>query len=133
MTENSNGDGERVGPLSPDRLKYDAAGLIPAVIQDSSSGAVLMVGYMNREALQRTIESGRAWFWSRSRQKYWLKGESSGNFLTVCSIHVDCDADALLVKAVPEGEGVVCHTGRYSCFFNLLHRAPDRGDGGQKS
>ena len=67
--------------LPLDQLKYDAAGLIPAVIQDSRSGAVLMVGYMNRESLRRTVESGRVWFWSRSRQKFWLKGESSGNFL----------------------------------------------------
>lgn len=114
-----------------DQLKYDAAGLIPAVIQDNRSSAVLMVGYMNRESLQRTIESGRVWFWSRSRRQFWLKGESSGNFLTVCSIYADCDADALLVKVILEGPGVACHTGRYSCFFNLLHEAePVEGEGG---
>ncbi|HOA35170.1 MAG TPA: phosphoribosyl-AMP cyclohydrolase [Bacillota bacterium] len=116
--------------LPLDQLKYDAAGLIPAVIQDSRSGAVLMVGYMNRESLRRTVESGRVWFWSRSRQKFWLKGESSGNFFTVCSICADCDADALLVKVTLEGSGVACHTGRYSCFFNLLHEAAPAGGEG---
>jgi len=121
---------ENSAALPLDELKYDAAGLIPAVIQDSRSGAVLMVGYMNRESLRRTMESGRVWFWSRSRRQYWLKGESSGNYMTVCSIYADCDADALLVKVTLEGPGVACHTGRYSCFFNLLFEAEAAGEEG---
>lgn len=127
MTDKDMFDDE-TAPLSPEQLKYDSAGLIPAVIQDERSGAVLMVGYMNRESLRRTLEDGRAWFWSRSRSEYWLKGESSGNFLTVCSIHADCDSDTLLVKAIPEGKGVACHTGRYSCFYKPL-TGPGRGGG----
>lgn len=111
-----------------DQLKYDAAGLIPAVIQDNRSSAVLMVGYMNRESLQRTIESGRAWFWSRSRSQFWLKGESSGNFMSVRSIQADCDADTLLVKVIPEGDGVACHTGRYSCFYRPLRDGECAGE-----
>lgn len=127
MTNKSNTNEEKVA-LSPEQLKYDDAGLIPAVIQDNRTGAVLMVGYMNRESLRRTLESGRAWFWSRSRSKYWMKGETSGNFLTVCSIYADCDSDTLLVKAIPEGAGLVCHTGRYSCFFKTLYE-PENADG----
>ncbi|HHW74311.1 MAG TPA: phosphoribosyl-AMP cyclohydrolase [Firmicutes bacterium] len=120
MTGNDNTNGEKIAPLSPDQLKYDDAGLIPAVIQDESTGAVLMVAYMNRESLRRTLEDGRAWFWSRSRKKYWLKGESSGNILTVRSILADCDSDTLLVRVKLEGAGVACHTGRYSCFYKPL-------------
>lgn len=106
--------------LDPDRIKYDAAGLVPAVIQDSRTGAVLMLGYMNREALRRTINSGKVWFWSRSRQVFWLKGETSGNYFTVCEIFGDCDADAILVKVTLKNGGVACHTGEYSCFFTPL-------------
>jgi phosphoribosyl-ATP pyrophosphohydrolase/phosphoribosyl-AMP cyclohydrolase len=120
-------DEETNAVLLPEQLKYDAAGLIPAVIQDNRNGAVLMVGYMNRESLQRTLESGRVWFWSRSRRQFWLKGESSGNFFTVCSIYADCDSDALLVKVIPEGAGVACHTGRYSCFFKPLFKQENTG------
>lgn len=125
--KNISAEGSTAVP-SPDQLKYDAAGLIPAVIQDHRSGAVLMVGYMNRESLQRTIESGRVWFWSRSRRQFWLKGESSGNFLTVCSIYADCDSDALLVKVILEGPGVACHTGRYSCFYQPLFEQDHPGE-----
>lgn len=127
MTKNeTTGDGG--GPITPEQLEYDAAGLIPAVIQDDRTGAVLMVAYMNRESLRRTLAEGRAWFWSRSRQQYWLKGESSGNILTVRSIHADCDCDTLLVKVLLEGAGVACHTGRYSCFYRPLCRE-DRAPG----
>ncbi len=101
-------------------LCYNSAGLVPAVLQDTQTGVVLMVAYMNSEALRRTLESGRAWFWSRSRQVYWMKGESSGNILEVRSIYYDCDADTLLLKVIPRGPGVACHTGRYSCFFSPL-------------
>lgn len=95
-------------------LKYDASGLICAVIQDSRTGRVLMVGYMDEVALQRTRRCGRVTFWSRSRRQYWCKGETSGNFLQVESIQVDCDGDALLIQAIPAGP--TCHTGSTSCF-----------------
>lgn len=107
-------------PLNPGDLKYDQNGLLPAVIQDFRNNAVLMVGYMNDEAVRRTINSGKVCFWSRSRQEYWVKGETSGNFFEVKSMHADCDADTLLVKVAPLGPGLACHTGRYSCFFNTL-------------
>ncbi|RMF58767.1 MAG: bifunctional phosphoribosyl-AMP cyclohydrolase/phosphoribosyl-ATP diphosphatase HisIE [Calditrichaeota bacterium] len=89
-------------------------GLAPAVIQDARTGRVLMLGYMNEEALQQTRESGRVTFFSRSRQKLWTKGETSGNFLLVESIQIDCDGDALLIKVHPTGP--VCHTGADTCF-----------------
>lgn len=101
-------------------LNYNSAGLVPAVLQDARTGVVLMLAYMNAEALRRTLESGRAWFWSRSRQVYWMKGESSGNVLVVRAIYYDCDADTLLLKVIPQGAGVACHTGRYSCFYSPL-------------
>ncbi len=129
MTEKSNlniDEGE-AAPLTPAQLKYDAAGLIPAVIQDERTGAVLMVAYMNEESLRRTIAGGRACFWSRSRSEFWVKGESSGNFMTVRSIHADCDSDTLLVRVIPEGDGLACHTGRYSCFYKPLHQATGAG------
>ena len=94
-------------------------GLITAVIQDYVSGRVLMVGYMNEEAFRRTVESGFATFYSRSRKKLWLKGESSGHRLVVKEIATDCDADALLVKVEALGPGV-CHEGYQSCFFRKL-------------
>lgn len=98
-----------------DTLKYDANGLIPAVIQDASNGQVLMVGYMNRESLQRTVETGLCTFWSRSRQQFWVKGETSGHVQRVKRILVDCDGDALVIQV--EQVGVACHTGHRSCFF----------------
>ena len=112
--------GHELKPYNSGDLKYDNSGLIPAVIQDFRNNAVLMVGYMNDEAVERTISSGKVCFWSRSRQEYWVKGETSGNYFEVKSILTDCDADALLVKVIPLGPGVACHTGRYSCFFNAL-------------
>ncbi len=99
----------------PDGLKYDEKGLIPAVIQDWKSGDVLMVAYMNGESLKRTVESGFTWFWSRSRKKFWQKGETSGNVQHVREIRYDCDMDTLLVKV--EQTGPACHTGERSCFF----------------
>jgi len=96
-----------------------SGGLITAVIQDYSSGRVLMVGFMNEEAFRKTVESGFATFWSRSRQKLWLKGESSGHRLLVKEIAVDCDCDAVLVKVDAQGPGV-CHEGYESCFFRRL-------------
>ncbi|HZU25382.1 MAG TPA: phosphoribosyl-AMP cyclohydrolase [Bryobacteraceae bacterium] len=94
-------------------------GLIPAVIQDAASGRVLMVGFMNDEAFRRTVESGYATFFSRSRNKLWLKGESSGHRLVVKEISTDCDMDAVLVKVEALGPGV-CHEGYESCFFRTL-------------
>jgi phosphoribosyl-AMP cyclohydrolase len=111
---------EEPQPLELKQLKYDQNGLIPAVIQDSKTGAVLMVGYMNEEAVRRTINNRKVCFWSRSRREYWVKGETSGNYFELKSIAADCDADALLVKVIPLGPGLACHTGRYSCFFNAL-------------
>lgn len=96
-----------------------SGGLVTAVIQDHSSGRVLMVGFMNEEAFRKTLESGFATFWSRSRQKLWLKGESSGHRLLVKEIATDCDRDAVLVKVEAQGPGV-CHEGYESCFFRRL-------------
>ena len=96
-------------------LKFDKTDLIPAIIQDDENNEVLMMAFMNRQALQKTIESGRVCFWSRSRQQYWIKGETSGHTQTVKSIAFDCDGDALLIKV--EQKGGACHTGYRSCFF----------------
>ncbi|MBR6312901.1 MAG: phosphoribosyl-AMP cyclohydrolase [Oscillospiraceae bacterium] len=97
-------------------IKFDAAGLVPAIIQNAETGKVLMLGYMNAESLRLTLEKGTVWFFSRSRQKLWNKGETSGNFLHVVSARYDCDADALLFECRPDGP--TCHTGSESCFFN---------------
>ena len=99
-------------------LQFDDRGLIPAVIQDARNGEMLMLGYMNQEALNLTISSGDVWFYSRSRQVLWHKGETSGNFLRLRSIIKDCDSDTLLVQAEPTG--LVCHTGHRTCFFQQL-------------
>ena len=100
-------------------LKFNEKGLIPAIIQDEATGEVSMLGYMNREALRRTLTSGDVWFYSRSRQVLWHKGETSGNRLIVRSVWADCDSDTILVKAKPLGP--VCHTGKRSCFFQTLN------------
>ncbi|MCW2493208.1 MAG: hisI [Frankiales bacterium] len=97
-----------------DRLKRDAAGLVAAVVQQHDTGEVLMVGWMDDEALHRTLTTGRATYWSRSRQRYWVKGETSGHVQHVKSVALDCDADALLVKV--DQVGPACHTGDHSCF-----------------
>jgi phosphoribosyl-AMP cyclohydrolase len=96
------------------RLKRDANGLVPAVVQQHDTGAVLMLGWMDDEALHRTLTSGRATYWSRSRQAYWIKGETSGNRQWVREVRLDCDGDTLLVKV--EQEGPACHTGTATCF-----------------
>jgi phosphoribosyl-ATP pyrophosphohydrolase/phosphoribosyl-AMP cyclohydrolase len=98
-------------------------GLIPAVVQDHESHEVLMVGFMNKDALARTLSTGYVTFYSRSRQALWTKGETSGNRLAVVSAAADCDADTLLVRVRCEGEGLVCHTGRRSCFFQPIASA----------
>jgi phosphoribosyl-AMP cyclohydrolase len=102
----------------PIEIKFDARGLIPAILQDATTGQVLMVAWMNEEALRRTQETGQAHFWSRSRQELWHKGATSGNFMNVREIWVDCDADTLLLKADPAGPA--CHTGQQSCFYRRL-------------
>jgi len=102
-------------------LNFKDDGLLPAVIQDATTGEVLMVGYMNDEAVRRTRESGVVWFYSRSRQAMWQKGETSGNVLRVRGIWTDCDQDTLLVKADPAGP--TCPTGERSCFFTALDAA----------
>lgn len=101
-----------------ENLKLDAQGLIPAVVQDVHTKEVLMVAYMNQEAVQMTLETGKATFWSRSRQQVWVKGETSGNYLNVKQVRVDCDADCLVILAEPEGPA--CHTGNRSCFYRKV-------------
>jgi phosphoribosyl-AMP cyclohydrolase / phosphoribosyl-ATP pyrophosphohydrolase len=105
-------------PIEP---AFDRQELLPAIVQDATSGKVLMLGYMNREAYQRTLAEGRVWFWSRSRQAFWMKGETSGNVLTLRSLRLDCDGDAILVQAAPTGP--TCHTGAPSCFFTSVHES----------
>lgn len=98
--------------------KFDADGLLTAVVTHAATGELLMVAHMNAEAIARTRETGRAHFWSRSRRALWLKGETSGNFLAVEQILVDCDSDSLWIQAIPAGPA--CHTGATSCFFRRL-------------
>lgn len=99
-------------------LKFDDKGLIPAIAQDAASGEILMFAWMNQDSLRRTLQSGQAWFWSRSRRELWHKGATSGNTLTVREIQYDCDADVLLLKV--DAAGPACHTGQRSCFFRTL-------------
>ncbi|HID57017.1 TPA: phosphoribosyl-AMP cyclohydrolase [Candidatus Poribacteria bacterium] len=99
-------------------LKFDSNGLIPAIIQEYQNGDVLMLGYMNEEALRRTLQEGKVCFWSRSRRCLWLKGETSGNYQIVREILFDCDGDALLIKV--DQKGGACHTGYRSCFFRRV-------------
>ena len=101
-----------------DLIKFDDKGLIAGVIQHADTGQVLMVGYMNEESLAITLRERRACFWSRSRQKLWLKGETSGNYLEVQEVRTDCDADALVLKCIPKGP--TCHTNETSCFYRLV-------------
>jgi phosphoribosyl-ATP pyrophosphohydrolase/phosphoribosyl-AMP cyclohydrolase len=107
-------------------LTYDANGLIPAVVQQAGTGEVLMVAYMNAASLAKTVETGLTWFWSRSRQKYWQKGESSGHVQHVREIRYDCDADCLLVTVDQVGPGA-CHTGERSCFYRVLEGSVREG------
>lgn len=102
-----------------DAVAWNADGLAPAVAQDAATGEVLMLAWMNREALQRTVDSGEATYWSRSRRALWRKGETSGHVLRVLEVRLDCDADAILLR-VESVAGVACHTGRRRCFFNRL-------------
>ncbi len=102
-----------------EQLKWNSDGLVPAIAQDHQSGEVLMLAWMNREALQLSSEQGRAVYWSRSRQKLWFKGEESGHVQSVLEIRVDCDADVVLLQVEQMG-GIACHTGRRRCFFRVL-------------
>jgi phosphoribosyl-AMP cyclohydrolase len=109
-----------------DEVAWNADGLVPAVAQDAASGEVLMVAWMNREALERTAASGEAVYWSRSRRALWKKGETSGHVQRVSEIRLDCDGDTVVLRVESVG-GVACHTGRRRCFFNLLE-----GEGGAR-
>ena len=100
--------------------RFDADGLIPAIVTDATSGEVVMLAYMNAEALDLTIKSRIGHFWSRSRGRLWKKGEASGNVLRVSEMRTDCDQDALWLKVVVEGDGIACHTGARSCFYRAL-------------
>jgi phosphoribosyl-ATP pyrophosphohydrolase/phosphoribosyl-AMP cyclohydrolase len=117
-----------IGNQNLDSITFDAHGLVPAIIQDAISKEVLMLAYMNRDSLERTVQSGQTWFWSRSRQELWNKGATSGNTQKVKSLRYDCDADTLLVLV--EQQGPACHTGAYSCFTNSI---PLEGTDVQKS
>ena len=106
-----------------DAIRWDANGLVPVIAQEQSSGDVLMFAWMNREALQKTAELGRAVYFSRSRGKLWYKGEESGHVQTVHDIRLDCDNDVILLTITQTGHepGIACHTGRHSCFYQRLH------------
>lgn len=109
---------EVLDETSRPELTFDANGLIPAICQNADTGDILMLGYMNKEAVSRTITSGDVWFFSRSRQEPWHKGATSGNFLHVVSITADCDDDAILLKVIPQGP--TCHTSELSCFHHPI-------------
>lgn len=102
-----------------DKIKWTSDGLVTAIAQDATDGAILMVAWMNREALQLTVSEGRAIYWSRSRQKLWRKGEESGHVQQVSEIRLDCDNDVIMLQVEQQG-GIACHTGRRSCFFQRL-------------
>ena len=108
----------RTENFSVNGLKFDAQGLIPAIVQDAATLQVLTLAYMNRESLARTLATGETWFWSRSRQQLWHKGETSGHTQHVTEIRLDCDADALVVLVKPNGPA--CHTGAQTCFYRRL-------------
>jgi phosphoribosyl-AMP cyclohydrolase len=102
-----------------DAVQWNTDGLVPVIAQESGSGTVLMLAWMNREALQLTSASGHAVYWSRSRQRLWHKGEESGHQQRICAIRLDCDADVILLEVEQKG-GIACHTGRHHCFFRQL-------------
>lgn len=112
-------EGDRLMPA------FDANGLLTCVTTDAATGEVLMVAHMNAEALARTIETGEAWYWSRSRASLWHKGDTSGQIQTVVEMRVDCDQDAIVLKVEVGGDGGCCHTGRRSCFYRRVVTEPD--------
>jgi phosphoribosyl-AMP cyclohydrolase len=139
---NQRGKGSRVGSKTPAKnrqkapicyimvemlkdIKFNKDGLVPAIAQDADTGEVLMLAYMNEESLRRTLKSGQAWFWSRSRQELWHKGETSGNIIKVREVWKDCDSDTILIKG--KATGPVCHTGNKTCFFQELTEADVEG------
>ena len=101
------------------QVRFNADGLVPAIVQEQGTGVVLMLAWMNADSLRQTLATGRTWFWSRSRQEYWCKGETSGDRQWVREAYYDCDGDTLLVVVEQEGKGA-CHTGAYSCFFRAF-------------
>lgn len=111
-------------PFLIDDLKWNEQGLIPAIAQDSSSGKVLMVAWMNKEALELTLKEGNAIYWSRSRQKLWRKGETSGHEQKLIELKIDCDDDVILMSVEQKG-GIACHTGRESCFYRKYQKSAD--------
>ncbi len=104
--------------FDPETLKFNDQGLLPAIAQDADTGDVLMLAWMNAEAVKRTLETGRVTYWSRSRQSFWVKGETSGHTQTLVEMRIDCDRDTLLVQV--RQDGPACHTGRRSCFYTAL-------------
>lgn len=108
---------EQGGQLTPN---FDASGLIAAILQHAETGEVLMLGWMNAEALERTLADGEVWFFSRARLKLWHKGETSGQIQKVVELSVDCDQDAVLIKVAPQGDGGACHTGARACFYRTV-------------
>ena len=104
--------------MTPDELTFDDKGLAPAIVQDATTGEVLMLAWVDAEAVRRTLDTNTTWFWSRSRQEYWNKGATSGNMQTLVELRYDCDADALLMRVEPQGPA--CHTGERSCFYRTL-------------
>jgi phosphoribosyl-AMP cyclohydrolase len=113
------GPGGNLSPAWLDAVRWDAAGLVSAIAQEVGSERILMVAWMNRDALAETAATGRAVYWSRSRRRLWRKGEESGHVQRVREIRLDCDGDAILLRVEQEG-GIACHTGRHSCFFSRL-------------
>jgi phosphoribosyl-AMP cyclohydrolase len=110
--------------FDPSTLKYNEAGLIPAIAQDAESGEVLMMAWMNADAVRQTLETGRVTYWSRSRQSFWIKGETSGHIQELVEFRIDCDRDCLLV--VVNQTGAACHTGRRNCFYTLVDNGVER-------
>jgi phosphoribosyl-AMP cyclohydrolase len=104
--------------VTPDELTFDDRGLAPAIVQDATTGEVLMLAWVDAEAVRRTLDTKTTWFWSRSRQEYWNKGATSGNMQNLVELRYDCDADALLMRVAPQGPA--CHTGERSCFYRTI-------------
>lgn len=104
--------------MTPEEITFDDRGLAPAIVQDAQTGEVLMLAWVDAEAIRRTLDTKTTWFWSRSRQEYWNKGATSGNMQKLVELRYDCDADALLMRVDPEGPA--CHTGEQTCFYRTL-------------
>ena len=118
MSEMTEAEKIQITAANLDKLKFNKEGLIPAIVQDIENSEVLMMAYMNLDSLKETLKVGKTCFWSRSRQKYWVKGETSGHFQTVKNIYYDCDCDTLLIKVVQVGSA--CHTMQRSCFYREI-------------